>query len=103
MSLSVAHALRQAAAAGNKQTSTSKKVVQLYRTICRDVPKVCHIYDLPLTVFEVRHLVGLHFRRNASVTDPRLIEMMLTKVRRERNAMQSSIRSVGCVFSMRGL
>ena len=55
----------------------------MYRKMCQDVPTVVSIYDLPLTVAEVRHLVGLHFRRNETVTDPRLIEMLLAKAEME--------------------
>ena len=57
----------------------SKRVVALYRSICRSVPKVLVMYGLEHTVAESRHMVLLHFRKNAGVTDPRIVELLLAR------------------------
>jgi NADH dehydrogenase (ubiquinone) 1 alpha subcomplex subunit 6 len=58
----------------------SGKVVALFRKMCREVPRTVTIYELPFTPSEVRHLVGLQFRNNMHIKDPRVVEMLLTKV-----------------------
>ena len=63
------------------RTALSNKVIAMYRQICREVPRIITVYELPLTATEVRHMVGLHFRGNISLKDPRVVEMMLIKVR----------------------
>jgi NADH dehydrogenase (ubiquinone) 1 alpha subcomplex subunit 6 len=74
----MATAISRAAAAA--KGALSGQVLGFYRRVCREVPRVVKIYELPLTPAEVRHLVGLHFRGNRAITDPRVVEMLLTKV-----------------------
>ena len=61
----------------------SRRVVQMYRQMCRDVPKVLVMYGLEQTVAEARHMLLLHFRKNAAVTDPRIVELMLARAQME--------------------
>merc|ERR1719223_2150121 len=61
----------------------SYQVVSMFRKMCREASAVASLYDLPYTPSEVRHLVGLQFRRNGEVKDPRLVEMLLAKAEME--------------------
>jgi hypothetical protein len=79
-------------AAGAARTALSSKVIGLFRRICRETPRVVKVYELPLTPAEVRHLVGLHFRGNKSVKDPRVVEMLLTKVWELQHTCESGSR-----------
>lgn len=75
MSISITQATKAVKAA------LSAKTLSLFRRMCRESAVVTKIYELPLTPAEVRHLVGLHFRANAGVTEPRIVESLLIKVR----------------------
>mmetsp|Transcript_87465 Transcript_87465/g.243585 ORF Transcript_87465/g.243585 Transcript_87465/m.243585 type:complete len:132 (+) Transcript_87465:101-496(+) len=55
------------------------QAVALFRRICRSVPRICALYELPYTPAEVRHLVALHFKQNAGVRDPRVVQMLAAK------------------------
>ncbi len=65
------------------QKAMSKRVVAMYRKFCRDVPRICIMYNLEQTVGEVRHMVLLHFRKSSHVHDPRIIDLLLTKANME--------------------
>lgn len=40
---------------------------------------VLQIYGLGQTPHEIRHIIGLKFRKHANVRDPRIIEMLIVK------------------------
>ena len=75
-------------AASSIQVSTraaqSKRVVSLFRSLCRDVPKMLIMYGLEHTAPEVRQKVLLQFRKHSHVTEPRIIESLLARGAMER-------------------
>jgi hypothetical protein len=71
------------AASADVRKALSKRVVQVYRKMCRDAPRVLVMYSLEQTLAEVRHMVLLHFRKNQHVTDPRVIDMLLAHAKME--------------------
>lgn len=56
-----------------------KEVVHLYRRVCREIPRVINVFDLDMTEREVRKKVRRLFDKNANVTDPRMVAMLLEK------------------------
>ena len=55
------------------------RVVDLYRRICRETPRIVTIYQLPFTPAEVRHIALLKFRKQMDVRDPRVIDMLIVR------------------------
>lgn len=80
MSLRAASASIQA----STRTAQSKRVVSLFRSLCRDVPKMLIMYGLEHTAVEVRQKVLLQFRKHSHVTEPRIIESLLARGAMER-------------------
>lgn len=76
------------AASASVQVSTraaqSKRVVSLFRSLCRDVPKMLIMYGLEHTAAEVRQKVLLQFRKHSHVTEPRIVESLLARGAMER-------------------
>lgn len=68
-----------AAAAVAEKAYASKRVVQLYREFCREVPHSVMMYSVPVVERDARHMILLHFRRQGHVRDPRVIEMLIAK------------------------
>lgn len=54
-------------------------MTQLYRDICREMPRILNQYDMGLTPVEGRAAIQHHFRRFASLQDPRAINMMVSR------------------------
>lgn len=70
------------------------------------MPRICALYELPFTPSEVRHLVNVHFKENAGVTDPRVVQMLVAKGEMELDETVKQVRllracsmSVVCHFS----
>ena len=57
----------------------SRQVVGLFRRICRDAPRMCAIYELPMAPADFRHQVNVLFREHRNVTEPRVIRILLQK------------------------
>ena len=57
----------------------SSPVVQLYRSMSREVPKVLSIYDIDIPVNEARQLIRGHFTKNGHVKDSRVVDMLVAK------------------------
>ncbi len=68
-----------AAAAAEVKRALSSRVVAMYRRMCRQAPRVVVLYSLEQTAAEVRHMLLLQFRKNAHVTDPRIVDMLLAR------------------------
>jgi hypothetical protein len=81
MSLRAAQTIQNATSARSAQ---SKRVVSLFRSLCRDVPKMLIMYGLEHTATEVRQKVLLQFRKHSHVTEPRIIESLLARGAMER-------------------
>lgn len=81
--LAATMALAKGAAAVDLRKVMGKRVVDMYRKLCRSVPKVLVMYNLEQTPAEARHMVLLHFRKNSHITDPRIMEMFLARAEME--------------------
>lgn len=57
----------------------NRKVVGLYRRMARQVPRMIKLYEIPYAVAEMRHLLNILFKKNAHLTDPRVIEMLVVR------------------------
>ncbi|XP_042323720.1 NADH dehydrogenase [ubiquinone] 1 alpha subcomplex subunit 6 [Sceloporus undulatus] len=60
-----------------------RRVRELYRAWYREVPDTVHIYQLDITVKQGRDKVREMFMKNAHVTDPRVIDMLVIKGKME--------------------
>ncbi|KAM9247726.1 NADH dehydrogenase [ubiquinone] 1 alpha subcomplex subunit 6 isoform 2-T2 [Leptosomus discolor] len=56
-----------------------RRVRELYRAWYREVPNAVHLYQLDITVKQGRTKVREMFMKNAHVTDPRAIDMLVIK------------------------
>lgn len=72
-------ALAKTAKALDVQALMRGKVLDLFRRMCRQVPRMVKLYELPYEATEMRHIIGLLFKKNAHVQDPRLIDMLCAK------------------------
>jgi NADH dehydrogenase (ubiquinone) 1 alpha subcomplex subunit 6 len=66
-------------------SALSKRVVSLYRQLCRDIPRIIVMYTLEgYSAADVRRLVLKNeFRKHSRVTDPEIVELMLAKAAME--------------------
>ncbi|NWR22190.1 NDUA6 dehydrogenase, partial [Emberiza fucata] len=60
-----------------------RRVRELYRAWYREVPNTVHLYQLDITVKQGRNKVREMFMKNAHVTDPRVIDMLVIKGKME--------------------
>ncbi|XP_053886440.1 NADH dehydrogenase [ubiquinone] 1 alpha subcomplex subunit 6 [Malaclemys terrapin pileata] len=60
-----------------------RRVRELYRAWYREVPNAVHLYQLDISVKQGRDKVREMFMRNAHVTDPRVIDMLVIKGKME--------------------
>ncbi|NXC55628.1 NDUA6 dehydrogenase, partial [Aleadryas rufinucha] len=60
-----------------------RRVRELYRAWYREVPNTVHLYQLDITVKQARNKVREMFMKNAHVTDPRVIDMLVIKGKME--------------------
>ncbi len=55
------------------------RVLDLFRRMCRQVPRMVQLYEIPYTAHDMRHIIALLFKKNAHVRDPRLIDLLISK------------------------
>ncbi|KAG8138066.1 hypothetical protein E2320_003991 [Naja naja] len=60
-----------------------RHVRELYRTWYREIPNTVHTYQLEITVKQGRDKVRELFMKNAHVTDPRVIDLLVIKGKME--------------------
>lgn len=61
-------------------SKTSRTPVSaLYRRVLKSIPRVIVTYDLDMTEKQVKDSVRELFRKNSTVTDPRLVDRLLHK------------------------
>lgn len=72
-------ALARSAAAADVRKALARRVTGLYRKMCREVPVIRATYVIEETPAELRHMILLQFRKNKDATDPRIVDMLLTK------------------------
>ncbi|KAM8930474.1 NADH dehydrogenase [ubiquinone] 1 alpha subcomplex subunit 6 [Pelodytes ibericus] len=56
-----------------------RRVRELYRAWYREVPNTVQVYQLDITVKQGRDKVRQMFQKNAHVTDPRVIDILVIK------------------------
>ncbi|XP_032642897.1 NADH dehydrogenase [ubiquinone] 1 alpha subcomplex subunit 6 [Chelonoidis abingdonii] len=60
-----------------------RRVRELYRAWYREVPNAVHLYQLDISVKQGRDKVREMFMKNAHVTDPRVIDILVIKGKME--------------------
>jgi len=55
------------------------RVLDQFRRMCRQVPRMVQLYEIPYTTHDMRHIIALLFKKNAHVRDPRLIDLLISK------------------------
>ncbi|XP_040215682.1 NADH dehydrogenase [ubiquinone] 1 alpha subcomplex subunit 6 [Rana temporaria] len=60
-----------------------RRVRDLYRAFYREVPNTVHVYQLDISVKQGRDKVRELFQKNAHVTDPRVIDLLVIKGKME--------------------
>ncbi|XP_078388257.1 NADH dehydrogenase [ubiquinone] 1 alpha subcomplex subunit 6-like [Cetorhinus maximus] len=61
------------------QSEAKRRVRELYRAWYREVPNTIHKFYLDITVKQGRDKVREMFMKNAHVTDPRIIDLLVIK------------------------
>ncbi|XP_069764337.1 NADH dehydrogenase [ubiquinone] 1 alpha subcomplex subunit 6 [Narcine bancroftii] len=61
------------------QAAARRRVRELYRAWYREVPDTIHKFHLDITVKQGRDKVREMFMKNAHVTDPRIIDLLVIK------------------------
>ncbi|KAL3829817.1 hypothetical protein ACJIZ3_018619 [Penstemon smallii] len=58
-----------------------KRVFEFFKTACRSIPTIMDIYTLDdvVTPTKLRSTIASEFRKNAHVTNPQVIDMLLIK------------------------
>ncbi|KAH6772415.1 LYR family of Fe/S cluster biogenesis protein [Perilla frutescens var. hirtella] len=64
-----------------------RRVFEFFKTACRSIPTIMEIYHLDdvVTPSQLRSIVASEIRKNAQVTSPKVIDMMLFKGTEELN------------------
>ncbi|XP_015357322.2 NADH dehydrogenase [ubiquinone] 1 alpha subcomplex subunit 6 [Marmota marmota marmota] len=60
-----------------------RRVRELYRAWYREVPNTVHLFQLDITVKQGRDKVREMFMKNAHVTDPRVVDLLVIKGKME--------------------
>ena len=63
--------------------NTRAHTLDLYRRICREIPRTIAIYDLDMTEAQVRRGVRSLFDEHREARDPRLVRILLEKAELE--------------------
>ncbi|XP_061218677.1 NADH dehydrogenase [ubiquinone] 1 alpha subcomplex subunit 6 [Neopsephotus bourkii] len=64
-------------------SEAKRRVRELYRAWYREVPNTVHLYQLDITVKQGRNKVREMFMKNAHITDPRVVDMLVIKGKME--------------------
>lgn len=56
-----------------------RSALKLYRDICKEVPHLTNLFDLPLSHHETRRRVAVMFRKNEQLQDPRTVNLMVSR------------------------
>ncbi|XP_067830323.1 NADH dehydrogenase [ubiquinone] 1 alpha subcomplex subunit 6 [Heptranchias perlo] len=61
------------------QSEAKRRVRELYRAWYREIPNTVHKFHLDITVKQGRDKVREMFMKNAHITDPRIIDLLVIK------------------------
>ncbi len=61
------------------EAAKTSAVLSLYRSICKEVPRVLTIYDIEIPASDARAAIRDHFRKNKDVKDPRIVAGLVAK------------------------
>jgi hypothetical protein len=78
----------------------SRRVVDLYRRMCREVRPVRTMYQIDETPAEIRHMVLLQFRKNNAATDPRIIDMLISRGEMELEETRNQWKQRGHLMAL---
>eukprot|EP00548_Thalassiothrix_antarctica_P007001 CAMPEP_0194147984 /NCGR_PEP_ID=MMETSP0152-20130528/29313_1 /TAXON_ID=1049557 /ORGANISM="Thalassiothrix antarctica, Strain L6-D1" /LENGTH=127 /DNA_ID=CAMNT_0038849193 /DNA_START=45 /DNA_END=428 /DNA_ORIENTATION=- len=62
-----------------RQLTGINKVARLYRTICKEIPRVMTIYDIDIPLEECKKAVRGHMQMNEHLRDKRVLDMVVEK------------------------
>uniref|UniRef100_A9P0K9 NADH dehydrogenase [ubiquinone] 1 alpha subcomplex subunit 6 n=1 Tax=Picea sitchensis TaxID=3332 RepID=A9P0K9_PICSI len=91
----MASPLRQVGTGANSQSleEARKRVFHFFREACRSIPQIMETYNLHevITTSQLRSVVAAQFRKQAHVTNPKVIDMLIIKGDEElRNCLDHS-------------
>uniref|UniRef100_A0A7S2XV13 NADH dehydrogenase [ubiquinone] 1 alpha subcomplex subunit 6 n=1 Tax=Fibrocapsa japonica TaxID=94617 RepID=A0A7S2XV13_9STRA len=72
-------ALRPVISTVSKMPTAQNPVLQLYRKILKELPRVMIIYDVDMPKEEANAAIAYHFRKSAHVKDERVIDLLVAK------------------------
>ncbi|KAF9791852.1 hypothetical protein BJ322DRAFT_10 [Thelephora terrestris] len=75
--------LARATTTSSNPTEARQRVISLYRNWYRSAPEICSLYALNVSPTYLRHVIRQKFERNRSVTDPKIIDILIAKERME--------------------
>ncbi|KAG5178919.1 NADH dehydrogenase, partial [Tribonema minus] len=77
----VAQGLRNAIfkSGGGFLGGSTAPIMDLYRSICREIPRVLTIYDVDMDPAVARRKVNELFRKNGHLQDPEVIKIVVSK------------------------
>ena len=58
---------------------STESVVNLYRSVIKELPRVMAIYDVDMPVQQARKAVKFHFEKHAKLEDERVIGLLISK------------------------
>jgi len=93
-------AITRAVATGDLRSALARRVVDLYRRMCREVVPIRTMYQIDETPAEIRHMTLLQFRKNADATDPRIIDMLLTRGEMELEEARNQWKQRGHLMAL---
>ena len=62
-----------------ERIKSTDSVVNLYRSVIQELPRVMAIYDVDMPVKEARKAVKFHFEKHAALQDERVIGLLISK------------------------
>ncbi|KAJ7590468.1 hypothetical protein C8J56DRAFT_1004194 [Mycena floridula] len=83
MSFTIPARLARATRSSVNPAEGRSRVLQLYRDWYRSAPEVVSLYALNVSPAYYRHQIRLRFERNRQITDPKAIDVLITKSRQE--------------------
>jgi len=75
--------LARATKFSSNPTEARQRVLSLYRDWYRSAPEICTLYALNVSPAYIRHAIRQRFEQNRSVTDPKIIDVLIAKERME--------------------